>query len=569
MGKQHLALTDLIVGYMHFAGPPWEGMRRVVVNSMADRVAADGLDGAEVAGDNLRLNPTFLARVHPDLARSYFQPRGVEAFSCHELLRGSPNPFFKPGARPPFDRSMGQKERPALLAYRASNRDLLVSPIGYMMFDEEDGVYWPAASTHAYAGRAVPSESTDVNCPVVIIQDKFEGSNYSHFLFDWVPRLVHFVEARLEDRQRCRFLMGGIPTAFHRRVIASICEIHDLNPEQFFFPSEVATWHCKGVWFFSDLAIDIGHPAHVGHERSLRVIQQISMSQRIEAGTVERLYITRNDTSLRRVSNERVLWTMLRAFGFSMVRLADNDIERQISLFRGSKIIVGPHGMGLTHLVFHQGCPVIIELHNPRIGTDAYAIMSLALGFPYWAVHGAEDDATNGHFHVNVGEVEAILTSLGVKRVVMSETEWDFTELWFPGVQSVPPIRTSAVVPPRPGLRVMRHTRDDAADEPDNNVGWRAVTDLQPGTAYTASWKIWVPSDFEGEVWLHWSDPRNPHLGQADLTMREAWHDLKVGGTASEASIYVVLRVQATAGYSVFSSCWTIEAGALEMFLNA
>jgi capsular polysaccharide biosynthesis protein len=568
MHDKRLALPDLVQRYMTFAGPSWPEMRREVFDEMSRLDGADdpshGFEPAGVTGQDLRLSAAFLARINPDLKGSYFRPSDHQEFTCHELLAASPNPLYQRDARPPFDRAMGRAERPALLAYRASGHDLLVSPIGYMLFDDTEGVYWPAAATHVYARQAVPGASTVIDRPVVIIQDKFEGTNFSHFLFDWIPRLVHFVEARLEDRRRCWFLMGGIPGNFHRRIITSICESHDLDPEQFIFPSETAVWRCTGdIWFFSDLTQDISHPAHIGHERSMRVVRQVSMGQKIEAGRVERLYITRNDTRLRRISNERALWMMLRARGFSMVRLADVDIERQIALFRGGKFIVGAHGMGLTHLVFHQGGPCVIELHNPMIGTDAYAIMSLASGFLYYPVHGAEDDAANGHFHVDVMRIDAILNSLGVERNVVPEQKWDFAEGWFPGTQSVLAALTTAVDPPQPGFHVMRHFRDDAVDQPDNNVGWRLVDGLHHGTAYTASCWIWIPEGFDGEIFLHWQDPRHSQMSWADLTRRDAWQKIAVGSTASEPHIHIVLRVHAAAGDHIFSSCWTIEEGVL------
>ena len=366
-----------------------------------------------------------------------------------------------------------------MTAYHARGLNLLVSPIGFMLFDETEGTDWPTASTHVYAKQAIPEDRTIVNHPVVLIQDRFEGTNFSHFLFDWISRLAHFVESRLEDPRRCRFLMGGIPGVFQWQIIASVCAIYGLEFEQFVFPSEVSVWHCaNSIWYFSDLTADIGHPAHIGHERSMRVIRQISMLQKIEASRVERLYITRNDTRLRRVSNERALWMMLRGHGFSMVRLADVDIERQIALFRGSKFIVSPHGMGFTHLIFHQGGPVVIELYNPRIGTDAYAIMSLALGFLYYSVRGAQDDSADGHFHVDVIQIETMLESLGVGRTAASGETWNFGEGWQPGAQATIAALTGALEPPQIGCLVMQHFRDDAMDQPDNNIGWRLVDRL-------------------------------------------------------------------------------------------
>jgi hypothetical protein len=104
-----------------------------------------------------------------------------------------------------------------------------------------------------------------------------------------------------------------------------------------------------------------------------------------------RIYISRNDTRLRRVVNERRLTPMLEALGFERALLGDLPIARQVALFRQAEIVVAPHGAGLAHIAWCKpGTKVIEFFPNPegprgrvRNATYDYWLLSRLLGLGY------------------------------------------------------------------------------------------------------------------------------------------------------------------------------------------
>jgi Glycosyltransferase 61 len=78
--------------------------------------------------------------------------------------------------------------------------------------------------------------------------------------------------------------------------------------------------------------------------------------------TPKRIYVARTDSATRRMINEEEVQTLMRAHGFACVVLSDMTIGEQINLFRGADIIVGPHGAGLTNLVFCRPGTAVLEL---------------------------------------------------------------------------------------------------------------------------------------------------------------------------------------------------------------
>lgn len=78
-----------------------------------------------------------------------------------------------------------------------------------------------------------------------------------------------------------------------------------------------------------------------------------------------RIYISRSDTSQRRLVNEREIETALEERGFKIVSLTGMNLSEQISLFHNATDIVGPHGAGLTNVGFCQPGNRVLELQNP------------------------------------------------------------------------------------------------------------------------------------------------------------------------------------------------------------
>jgi capsular polysaccharide biosynthesis protein len=66
----------------------------------------------------------------------------------------------------------------------------------------------------------------------------------------------------------------------------------------------------------------------------------------------KKIYITRNDALTRRVVNEQEVIEELTKIGFEIFSLEGLSIVDQAKLFSMAKIVVAPHGAGLTNLDF-------------------------------------------------------------------------------------------------------------------------------------------------------------------------------------------------------------------------
>jgi capsular polysaccharide biosynthesis protein len=107
----------------------------------------------------------------------------------------------------------------------------------------------------------------------------------------------------------------------------------------------------------------------------------------------ELVYISRNESSMRRVLNEDDVVPILRGLGFDIIRPGEMPLAAQIDRFRNARVIVAPHGAALTNLIFCRPGLTLIEIF-PRGGVHGSMFLRIAshLDFDYYFVVGEAVD---------------------------------------------------------------------------------------------------------------------------------------------------------------------------------
>jgi tetratricopeptide (TPR) repeat protein len=102
----------------------------------------------------------------------------------------------------------------------------------------------------------------------------------------------------------------------------------------------------------------------------------------------DRLYISRSQTANRRVLNEAEIVDLLQKFGFQSVTLEALSVSEQAALFARAKVVVAPHGSGLTNLVFCAPDTIAIELFSPHYVYPCYWFVSNLVHLNYYYLVG-------------------------------------------------------------------------------------------------------------------------------------------------------------------------------------
>lgn len=74
------------------------------------------------------------------------------------------------------------------------------------------------------------------------------------------------------------------------------------------------------------------------------------------------LYVSRRDSRRRGMENEAELEQELSRLGLRAVSFSGMPLLEQIRIIRAARLIVAPHGAGLTHLAFARPGTVVLEL---------------------------------------------------------------------------------------------------------------------------------------------------------------------------------------------------------------
>ncbi|HEY9688619.1 MAG TPA: glycosyltransferase family 61 protein, partial [Coleofasciculaceae cyanobacterium] len=103
----------------------------------------------------------------------------------------------------------------------------------------------------------------------------------------------------------------------------------------------------------------------------------------------DRLYISRDLAKYRRVIEDQQLsdW-LVREQGFKIVLLETLSFAKQVALLAQAKVIVAPHGAGLTNLVFCQPGTIVVELFSPRYVPSYFWEIADLIGLQHYHLVG-------------------------------------------------------------------------------------------------------------------------------------------------------------------------------------
>ena len=88
------------------------------------------------------------------------------------------------------------------------------------------------------------------------------------------------------------------------------------------------------------------------------------------------------------MKNESDLWIIAKKKGFEKIILTGKSVEQQAEIFASAKVILAPHGAGLTNLIFCQADVKIIEIMSPNYTGHCYYRLSEHLNLNHTVVYG-------------------------------------------------------------------------------------------------------------------------------------------------------------------------------------
>lgn len=116
------------------------------------------------------------------------------------------------------------------------------------------------------------------------------------------------------------------------------------------------------------------------------VFLEIKATEKTEK--IERIYISRGNVTNRRIINEDEIIQLLNKFGFKSVTLESMSVAEQAALMADAKVVLAPHGSGLTNIVFCSPGTKVIEIFSPNFVYPCYWLVSNLVKLEYYYLVG-------------------------------------------------------------------------------------------------------------------------------------------------------------------------------------
>ena len=203
------------------------------------------------------------------------------------------------------------------------------------------------------------------------------ADNYYHAVIDGIARLALVTDEMLASVDRILLPDRGTGQAELIRLYGlplSIPVQHVAGHETFAAEELVFPTSLHGVFDY--------------HPRMNAFFDRILANTPAGAPGRERVYVDRRGSPLRILRNEGEVVAALRDLGFAIVRLEDLSQEEQIATFRDARVIVSPHGAGLTNLGFSAPGTIVVELMMDAYLNWCYRRQAAIRGLRYECVLG-------------------------------------------------------------------------------------------------------------------------------------------------------------------------------------
>jgi hypothetical protein len=196
-------------------------------------------------------------------------------------------------------------------------------------------------------------------------------SNYWHWMMETLPRFRLLQEAGFSPERVGRYLVALTGAAFEMETLAAL----GIPREKLLPIDRRSHFQVETALVPSQRPASWNVPAW-----AVSFLRSIPLADAKSPVPAERLYIKRGKGGHRRLLCEAELLPLLESRGFVAVDCADFTVAEQKALFAQARVILAPHGAGLTNLVFCQPRTIVLDL------------MSAAWpGFYFWGLSAALD----------------------------------------------------------------------------------------------------------------------------------------------------------------------------------
>ena len=209
------------------------------------------------------------------------------------------------------------------------------------------------------------------------------GNNYYHWMFEVLPRTEIIKQAGFSIENIDHFIVNSYTSAFQYQTLARL----GISREKIIEIEKHSHVSCEKLIATPRLKATGGN---IGGYFVCNFLQkEIGSKNTLKNGLkFEKIYISRAKNHYRQVINETDIIEILVNFGFKVFFLESLSLDEQVTLFASAKIIIAPHGAGLTNIVFCNSGTKLLEIFSPNYVHVCYWHICNLVGVEYFYLIG-------------------------------------------------------------------------------------------------------------------------------------------------------------------------------------
>ena len=233
------------------------------------------------------------------------------------------------------------------------------------------------------------------------------GSVYYHWMFDILPR-IHVLKNSVEYDSIDNFIINYQANKFQKETLSRA----GIAPEKIIASNNNWNFHLQVEQL---IVPSLASPNDVPSKAACNYLRSLFENELKNPGAKKKIYIQRLNG--RRVINEDELVPLLQDLGFETVNPETLTVAGQVSLFAGADAVIGPHGAGLTNIVFCKPGTVVIDLFAPEWVNSCYWVIAehLNLNYGYLTgknITGQKETPKGANILVDTAQLQALLALL-------------------------------------------------------------------------------------------------------------------------------------------------------------
>lgn len=203
-----------------------------------------------------------------------------------------------------------------------------------------------------------------------------KGEQFYHWIYDLLPKLASLERAGISIHDADAIIINSTKSRFMKDTLEALGipmeKVVDTQTYQ----------HLK-----ADELIVPSTPAGVGNPTRwicdfLRA-RFLPLKAELPKGTSERVLISRANAPARKVLNEDAIEKVAVKYGFKKYTLEKMSYLEQVALFNQAKIILTPHGAGLSGLVYCEEGTQILEFYHPQYVNACFYALANTMNLEY------------------------------------------------------------------------------------------------------------------------------------------------------------------------------------------